>query len=183
MASGTVQERRAWEEQTDEEAWVRAEIVRAVSEANRGMRSGAFPCRCCGTFKSRPSAECSKCGDMEGSYNGNPHDIDRAHGYAFTEGPAPIQRSEGRQVKGPKRIEPSAKPSTARQVAATLEKRAKVERDLTRQLRSLPPGDERRAAIRACLNAGISQTELALLLDVSRQRVNQLVRDADEIPF
>ena len=80
--------------------------------------------------------------------------------------------------------------STAAQIRATLEKRAKTESQLAKidskleeQLRDLPPGDARRDAVRACLNVGISQAELSLLLDVSRQRVSQLVREAQEIPL
>lgn len=82
------------------------------------------------------------------------------------------------------------KPSTLSQVRDELERRAKAERALAKvdraleaKLRALPAGDERRDAIRACLSAGITQSQLAALLDVSRQRVGQLVREAQEIPL
>ena len=84
----------------------------------------------------------------------------------------------------------TVKRSTAAQIRATLEKRAKVERQLATldgqlgsQLQGLPARDDRLAAIRDCLSAGISQAQLAVLLDVSRQRVGQLVREAEEIPL
>lgn len=79
--------------------------------------------------------------------------------------------------------EVTVKHSTVVQIRATLEKRATLESRLESQLRDLPPGDERLEAIRACLNAGISQARLSLLLNVSRQRVSQLVREAEEIPL
>jgi hypothetical protein len=53
-----------------------------AAEQARGFRTGSWPCASCNAFKSRPSAVCTECGDEPYSFNGDPRDFDRAHGYA-----------------------------------------------------------------------------------------------------
>ena len=72
--------------------------------------------------------------------------------------------------------------SSVADVRAALKARQKADRALAKHLRALPPGvndldlgKERKAAVRACLEAGLSQGELSRLMGLSRQRVSQLV--------
>jgi rubrerythrin len=48
---------------------------------DRGLERRAFNCRHCGRYRSRPADECPYCGDAEGSYGSDPHEVNRAYGY------------------------------------------------------------------------------------------------------
>lgn len=58
--------------------------VEALTERYRSLslRSRKWAsCFVCGRFKSRPSSICGHCGDDPVSFNGDPYEFDRAHGY------------------------------------------------------------------------------------------------------
>lgn len=79
-------------------------------------------------------------------------------------------------------IDQTAKTTTLEEVQTSLRKRAEVEAQLAGVLAHLPRGQARREAVKACVASGIRKAEVARLLGVSPQRVNQILRD-DEIPF
>jgi len=74
-------------------------------------------------------------------------------------------------------------PTTVEHVQRLLSRSARVERELSLALCTLPSGPERRRAIQACLAAGYSKATVARLMCVSRQRITQLCQANDEIPF
>lgn len=73
--------------------------------------------------------------------------------------------------------------STADDVRKALAARTKADKALVKALRNLPEGDERKAALRACTAAGISQGDLSRMMALSRQRIHQLVALATRCPF
>ncbi len=172
---------REHQERALEEQWARAEIVKQVAAANRGRDAGSFQCFSCKRFKSEPAAICGYCGDDPVSHNGDRHDFNRAYGYASYIGGSGMKREQrsAPAVRAPKEV----KPSTSKDVERALGKRLEANAALEAALLGLPAGDERRAAIRAALNAGVTQGELARLMGISRARVSQLVAEATAIPF
>lgn len=100
---------------------------------------------------------------------------------------ARYQKCEGiaRRHKRAMRAMPEPKPvtpSSAAEVRAALEAHAKTLAKLQDAARRLPAGSERWTAIRACLDAGMRQSEVARLLGVSRARVAQMLAE-DDCPF
>jgi hypothetical protein len=73
--------------------------------------------------------------------------------------------------------------SSPDKVRDLLAKRARIEKQLEAELAALPRGDARQAAVRDMGAAGISKSDMARLMDVSRQRIGQLSAVAEEIPF
>lgn len=78
---------RAWQyeayeqrEQDRLDAHARGEIRRGERDRNYGMATGSANCASCGALKSRPSAQCTLCGDIP--HAGDADTYDRAHGYA-----------------------------------------------------------------------------------------------------
>ncbi len=67
-----------------EEAWARRLIREGVAATNYGHESGAHQClsRTCSAWKSSPAAACPACGDEPVTHNGDPVELNRAHGYA-----------------------------------------------------------------------------------------------------
>lgn len=98
--------------------------------------------------------------------------------YAKCEGTTRRHKRAMRVMVEPKPV----KPSSAADVKGALEAHAKTLAKLQDAARRLPPGSERWAAIRACLDAGMRQSEVARLLGVSRARVAQMLAE-DDCPF
>jgi len=67
-------------------------------------------------------------------------------------------------------------------VRKALQARERATKELAAQLSAMPNGQEKYAGVVACLDQ-FSQSELAVLLKVSRQRISQMVAAHDVIPF
>lgn len=112
--------------------------------------------------------------------------VAQAHEWAQQNGPngerLSIRSGNRRHGTALKRKPGQLAPASLDTVQRALSHRTRWHNEFVREIQRLE-GNQRLQAIQACLSAGMTRAEVARVLEVSKQRVTQLLQESERCPF